>query len=130
MVARARDGAVSRGRTRAVLDVLAELFTGPLFVAALELWVAARTDEALREAVIDLEAASAATPTGAPSRRSASTSPCPATASSCRPPSTSSAASAWPTRSPTTPPAAPASSTAGPTCSTPQLVRTRQGGTA
>ena len=43
------------GRTRAVLEVLAELFTGPLFVAAVELWVAARSDEALRIAVTDLE---------------------------------------------------------------------------
>ena len=43
-------------RTRAVLDMLSELFTGPLFVAALELWVAARTDPALRQAVTALEA--------------------------------------------------------------------------
>ena len=35
------------GRTRAVLDMLAEHFTGPVFTAALELWVAARTDAAL-----------------------------------------------------------------------------------
>lgn len=43
------------GRTRAVLGVLADLFTGPLFVAAAELWMAARTDDALREAVAELE---------------------------------------------------------------------------
>ena len=43
-------------RTREVLEVLAELFTGPLFVAALELWVAARSDETLKPAVSDLEA--------------------------------------------------------------------------
>jgi len=43
------------GRTRAVLDVLAELFTSPVFTAALELWVAARTDPGLRDAVTDLE---------------------------------------------------------------------------
>ncbi|MPZ61519.1 MAG: TetR family transcriptional regulator [Propionibacteriales bacterium] len=42
-------------RTRAVLDVLAEHFTSPVFVAALELWVAARSDERLREAVFPLE---------------------------------------------------------------------------
>ncbi len=48
------DGA--RGRTRAVLAALAELYTGPLFTAAHELWVAARTDPVLREAVIELEA--------------------------------------------------------------------------
>ncbi len=44
------------GRTRQVLGMLAELFTGPLFVAATELWVAARTDAKLREAVAALEA--------------------------------------------------------------------------
>jgi AcrR family transcriptional regulator len=44
-----------RRRTRAVLDMLATHFTGPVFSAALELWVAARTDEALREAVGPLE---------------------------------------------------------------------------
>ncbi len=43
-------------RTRAVLEMLGELVTGPLFVAALELWVAARTDPALKEAVTELEA--------------------------------------------------------------------------
>jgi AcrR family transcriptional regulator len=39
-----------------VLDMLAVCFTGPLFVAALEVWVAARTDLALRRALIPLEA--------------------------------------------------------------------------
>lgn len=53
---RATDGTVQPRRTRAVLDQLAELFTGPTFVAALELWVAARTDETLRDAVVELEA--------------------------------------------------------------------------
>lgn len=43
------------GRTRAVLDVLAEQFTSPVFFAALELWVAARTDPDLLEAVAPLE---------------------------------------------------------------------------
>ncbi len=42
-------------RTRAVLAVLDELFTGPVFMAAMELWVAARTDPALRDAVTALE---------------------------------------------------------------------------
>ena len=42
-------------RTRAVLEMLATHFTGPVFSAALELWVAARTDDALREAVAPLE---------------------------------------------------------------------------
>lgn len=45
-----------RRRTRAVLEMLSELFTGPLFVAALELWVAARTDPGLHRAVSALEA--------------------------------------------------------------------------
>ncbi|NUR09640.1 MAG: TetR/AcrR family transcriptional regulator [Nocardioidaceae bacterium] len=44
-----------RRRTRAVLDMLAAHFTGAVFSAALELWVAARTDLALREAVAPLE---------------------------------------------------------------------------
>ena len=44
-----------RRRTRAVLEMLAVHFTGPVFSAALELWVAARTDEALRDAVGPLE---------------------------------------------------------------------------
>jgi AcrR family transcriptional regulator len=56
MVALAEAGAGDRGPTRAVLAALATLYTGPLFTAAHELWVAARTDPGLREAVIDLEA--------------------------------------------------------------------------
>ncbi|MCN0151808.1 TetR/AcrR family transcriptional regulator [Salinispora arenicola] len=39
-----------------VVDLLAAAFTGPLFVAALELWVAARTDRELRAALVPLEA--------------------------------------------------------------------------
>ncbi|WBB78831.1 TetR/AcrR family transcriptional regulator [Micromonospora sp. WMMD882] len=39
-----------------VVDMLATAFTGPLFVAALELWVAARTDPELRAALVPLEA--------------------------------------------------------------------------
>jgi AcrR family transcriptional regulator len=42
-------------RTRAVLGMLAGHFTGPVFSAALELWVAARTDAGLRDAVGPLE---------------------------------------------------------------------------
>ena len=42
-------------RTRAVLGVLAEHFTSPVFTAALELWVAARTDAQLLAAVGPLE---------------------------------------------------------------------------
>ncbi|MFS0883628.1 TetR/AcrR family transcriptional regulator [Aeromicrobium sp. 179-A 4D2 NHS] len=43
------------GRTRAVLELLAGQFTSPVFVAALELWVAARTDPDLLEKVAPLE---------------------------------------------------------------------------
>jgi AcrR family transcriptional regulator len=42
-------------RVDRVVDLLCAVFTGPLFVAALELWVAARTDPALREALVPLE---------------------------------------------------------------------------
>lgn len=43
------------GRTRAALELAAEHFTSSVFFAALELWVAARTEESLREAVVPLE---------------------------------------------------------------------------
>jgi AcrR family transcriptional regulator len=43
-------------RVDRVVDMLAAAFTGPLFVAALELWVAARTDPELRGALVPLEA--------------------------------------------------------------------------
>lgn len=43
-------------RVEHVLDLLAASFAGPLFQAALEVWVAARTDEALRSALVPLEA--------------------------------------------------------------------------
>lgn len=45
----------AEGRTRAVLEVLGGQFTGPVFFAALELWVAARTDAGLHGAVAPLE---------------------------------------------------------------------------
>jgi AcrR family transcriptional regulator len=44
------------GELGPVIDMLAASFTGPLFVAALEVWVAARTDPELREALVPLEA--------------------------------------------------------------------------
>ncbi|MGA8255070.1 MAG: TetR/AcrR family transcriptional regulator [Nocardioides sp.] len=44
-----------RRRTRAVLQMLGDHFTSPVFTAALELWVAARTDETLLAAVAPLE---------------------------------------------------------------------------
>ncbi len=60
--ARGRDlrraaAALPRGprRTRAVLEMLAVHYTGPVFAAALELWVAARTDPALHPAVAAFE---------------------------------------------------------------------------
>lgn len=43
------------GRVRAVLDLLAGQFVSPVFFAALELWVAARTDADLLQAVGPLE---------------------------------------------------------------------------
>ncbi len=42
-------------RTRAVLEMLAEHFTSPVFTAALELWVAARTDPQLLASLAPLE---------------------------------------------------------------------------
>lgn len=42
-------------RTRAVLEMFADHFTSPVFTAALELWVAARTDAQLHAAVVPLE---------------------------------------------------------------------------
>jgi AcrR family transcriptional regulator len=45
-----------RERVDRVVDLLAASFTGPLFAAALELWVAARTDPALRDALVPVEA--------------------------------------------------------------------------
>ncbi len=43
-------------RTRAVVELIADFFISPVFAAALELWVAARTDEQLRAQVIPLQA--------------------------------------------------------------------------
>jgi len=44
-----------QGRTRAVLDLLVSQYTSPVFLAALELWVAARTDPGLLEKVAPFE---------------------------------------------------------------------------
>ncbi len=52
---RAADDLPAEGRTRAVLEILSEHFTSPVFTAALELWVAARTDDELRASVAPLE---------------------------------------------------------------------------
>ncbi|MFB7675791.1 TetR/AcrR family transcriptional regulator [Kitasatospora purpeofusca] len=42
-------------RTEAVVGMIVRLYTGPLFRAALQLWVAAATEETLRERIIRLE---------------------------------------------------------------------------
>jgi AcrR family transcriptional regulator len=54
---RAEASTLPNGKQRLdkVVDMLATAFTGPLFTAALELWVAARTDPELREALVPLE---------------------------------------------------------------------------
>ncbi len=44
-----------RRRTAAIIEMLGDHFASPVFTAALELWVAARTDPALLEAVAPLE---------------------------------------------------------------------------
>lgn len=44
------------GRTEAVVQVLVSLYTGTVFRAALQLWVAASADEALRAQIVPVEA--------------------------------------------------------------------------
>lgn len=44
------------GRTEAIVAMLADVYTGPLFRAALHLWVAASTEEPLRRQIVRLEA--------------------------------------------------------------------------
>lgn len=43
------------GRTEAIVGMLADVHTGPLFRAALHLWVAASTEEPLRRQIVALE---------------------------------------------------------------------------
>ncbi|HEX2133326.1 MAG TPA: TetR/AcrR family transcriptional regulator [Actinophytocola sp.] len=43
------------GRTQAVVDMVEHMYTGPVFRAAIHLWVAASSDERLRERVLVLE---------------------------------------------------------------------------
>jgi AcrR family transcriptional regulator len=43
-------------RTRAVVDLLVRMYTGQVFRSALQLWVAASSDEQLRQLVVPLEA--------------------------------------------------------------------------
>ena len=54
---RAQAGALpsGAGRTEAIVGMLADVYTGPLFRAALHLWVAASTEEALRQQIVRLE---------------------------------------------------------------------------
>lgn len=54
--AHARELPSGPGRTRAVVDMIEHMYTGPVFRAALHLWVAACSDERLRERVLKLEA--------------------------------------------------------------------------
>jgi AcrR family transcriptional regulator len=49
------EGLPEDDRIRGVLEILAAQFVSPVFFAALELWVAARTDADLRESVAPLE---------------------------------------------------------------------------
>ncbi|MDQ2836976.1 MAG: TetR/AcrR family transcriptional regulator [Actinomycetota bacterium] len=54
---RAADGLpVGRGRTEAVLNMIVSLYTGPLFRAALQVWTAASSEDALRARLVPLEA--------------------------------------------------------------------------
>ncbi|GAA2835313.1 TetR/AcrR family transcriptional regulator [Kribbella solani] len=54
--AQASDLPSGAGRTEAIVGMLADVYTGPLFRAALHLWVAASTEEALRQQIVRLEA--------------------------------------------------------------------------
>jgi AcrR family transcriptional regulator len=53
---RAEAALVPDRRPERAVALLESAFTGPLYVAALEVWVAARTDPALRAALVPLEA--------------------------------------------------------------------------
>lgn len=55
LAAAASDLPQGENRTRAVLGMLGDHFASPVFTAALELWVAARTDPGLLDAVGPLE---------------------------------------------------------------------------
>jgi AcrR family transcriptional regulator len=54
--AQATDLPSGPGRTEAIVGMLADVYSGPLFKAALHLWVAASTEEALRRQIVRLEA--------------------------------------------------------------------------
>ncbi len=52
---RARELPGGAGRTEAIVTMLTDVYTGPLFRAALHLWVAASTEDALRQQIVSLE---------------------------------------------------------------------------
>ena len=81
--------------TRAVVDLVFDLFSGTFFRAALMLWVAAAAEPQLRDQVVPWRPASAARSTASWSNCWARTSSCPASARPCKPPSTSHAGSGW-----------------------------------
>jgi AcrR family transcriptional regulator len=54
--AHAADLPTGPGRTQAVIDMVEHMYTGPVFRAAIHLWVAASSDERLRSRVLGLEA--------------------------------------------------------------------------
>jgi AcrR family transcriptional regulator len=56
MLDRAAQLPASGDRTAAVVEFIIDFFVSPLFTAALELWVAARTDRELKDMVVGLEA--------------------------------------------------------------------------
>jgi AcrR family transcriptional regulator len=56
MLDRAAALADTADRTTAVVEFITDYFASPLFTAALELWVAARTDPELMPLVLDLQA--------------------------------------------------------------------------
>lgn len=56
MVERAAALPASGDRTATVVRFIIDFYVSPLFTAALELWVAARTDPDLKDLVVDLEA--------------------------------------------------------------------------
>jgi AcrR family transcriptional regulator len=56
MLERAAALPATGSRTAAVVEFIIDFYVSPLFTAALELWVAARTDPELKQLVVELEA--------------------------------------------------------------------------
>lgn len=82
-------------RTSAVIDLLWHSFSGPLFMAAVELWVAARTDRELHATLISSERETGRSIAKDSTRPSARRPPIPASPTSGGSPSTSCAAWRW-----------------------------------